>query len=305
MQAYRSDVIVIRSGGDIATGVIQKFWRAGFRVAVLETAAPLTIRRSVALSSAVRHGSHRVEDMCAVLADSAAGCFGLWNAGRIPVLVDPDMRSLEPLRPAALVDAIIAKRNTGMRRDLAPLTVALGPGFTAPDDVDCVVETMRGHHLGRLITRGAALPNTGIPGPLGGKTAERVIHAPVAGVVRHVRRLGDRVARDEPIFLIDDTPVHSRLDGTLRGLIEEGTVVRKGLKCADVDPRPEQDIDCHTISDKARALGGAALEACLMLAAQKGVALEFGRRKGGPRGPGRRETASSSQNKNPLAACRF
>lgn len=299
MQAYRSDVIVVRSGGDIATGIIQKFWRAGFRVAVLETAAPLTIRRTVALSTAVRHGSHRVEDMCAVLANNAASCFGLWSAGRIPVLVDPGMQSLGLLRPVALVDAIIAKRNTGMRRDLAPLTVALGPGFTAPDDVDCVVETMRGHHLGRLITQGAALPNTGVPGPLGGKAAERVIHAPVAGVVRHARVLGDRVAKDDIIFYIDDTPVRSRLNGTVRGLIEEGTEARKGLKCADVDPRAEEDIDCSTISDKARALGGAALEACLMLAAQRGIALEHGRRKSLLV----RRGAASSQSKNGQANC--
>lgn len=272
-EQYIANTIVVRSGGDIATGVIQKLWRSGFRVAILETASPLTIRRSVALSTAVRRQSHSVENMTAVLVPDAHACAGVWNSGNIPVLVDPSMESLSTLRPVVLVDAIIAKRNTGMHPGLAPITIALGPGFSAPEDVDCVVETMRGHYLGRLITRGMALPNTGIPGTLGGKSAERVVHAPVAGLVRHVRNLGDLVEKNEIIFTIDETPVLSRLRGTLRGLIEEDTMVRKGLKCADVDPRPANEVDCLTISDKARALGGAVLEACFMLAAEKGLAL--------------------------------
>ena len=270
---YSGDIIAVRSGGDIATGVIQKLWRAGFRVAVLETAEPLTIRRSVALSTAVRAKIHTVEDMTAVLATDMASCEAAWSSGCIPVLVDPAMHSLDVLRPIALVDAIIAKRNTGMHPGLAPITVALGPGFSAPEDVNCVVETMRGHNLGRLILRGMALPNTGVPGELGGKSAERVLHAPVAGMIRHVRSLGDRVEKDEILFTINDTPVRSRLTGTLRGLIEDGSMVRKGLKCADVDPRPADQVDWLTVSDKARALGGAVLEACFMLAARKGLPL--------------------------------
>ena len=266
--------VVVRSGGDIATGVVQKLWRAGLRVAVLETASPLTIRRNVALSTAVRENVCTVEDITAELVPDARSCGRTWNKGRVPVLVDPGMSSLALLHPIALVDAIIAKRNTGMRPGLAPITIALGPGFTAPDDVDCVVETMRGHCLGRLLTSGSALPNTGIPGPLGGKSAERVIHAPQAGLVRHIRALGDRVEKDEPLFTIDGLPVASRLAGTLRGLIADGTLVRKGLKCADVDPRPAEDVDWRTISDKARAIGGAVLEACFMLAGRKGLTLQ-------------------------------
>ena len=270
---YSGDIIVVRSGGDIATGVVQKLWRAGFRVAVLETAAPLTIRRSVALSTAVRAQSHTVEDMAAILVPDAASCETAWSSSCIPVLVDPAMHSLDVLRPVALVDAIIAKRNTGMHPALAPITVALGPGFSAPEDVHCVVETMRGHNLGRLILKGTALPNTGVPGELGGKSAERVLHAPVPGLLRHVRSLGDQVEKDEILFTINESPVRSRLSGTLRGLIEDGSVVRKGLKCADVDPRPADQVDWLTISDKARALGGAVLEAFFMLAARKGLTL--------------------------------
>lgn len=277
--AYARDCIVVRSGGDIATGVIQKLWRSGFRVAVLETAEPLTIRRSVALSSAVRKGVWVVEDMRAVLAPDIASCRTAWGFNSIPVLVDPGMKSLAALRPAVLIDAIIAKKNIGMRPSLAPITIALGPGFSAPQDVDCVIETCRGHYLGRLITDGSALPNTGVPGLLGGKSAERVVHAPAGGLVRHVRGLGDAVAENEVLFTIDGEPVRSRIAGTLRGLIEEGTRVRKGLKCADIDPRPAREVDCLTISDKARTLGGAVLEACFMLAARKGLA--FGPRQRG------------------------
>lgn len=264
------DCIVVRSGGDIATGVIQKLWRSGFCVAVLETAAPLTIRRSVALSSAVREGVWRVEDMRALLVRSADDCRAAWASGDIPVLVDPAMQSLAVLRPAVLVDAIIAKRNTGMRPDLAPVTIALGPGFTAPDDVDCVVETKRGDSLGLLITRGTALPNIGAQGLL----ADRIVRAPVAGRVRHVRSIGDRVAQGETLFFLDETPVPAPLGGTLRGLIAEGLSIRKGLKCADVDPRSAEEVRWQNISDKARCLGGAVLEACFAIARQKGVPLQ-------------------------------
>lgn len=258
-------VAVVRGGGDLATGVIQKLWRAGFRVAVLELPRPLVIRRTVALCVAVEDGFAQVEDMRARYAATPAQCPALWERGEIPVLVDPAGESLAVLRPTVLVDAILAKKNCGTRRDMAPVTIALGPGFAAPEDVDAVIETMRGHDLGRVIFSGRALPNTGVPGVLGGKSAERVIHAPVAGIVRHERTIGDRVARGDILFRIGDTAVPSPLDGTLRGLIAQGMDVPCGLKCADVDPREAEAVNCHTISDKARALGGAVLEASLYL----------------------------------------
>lgn len=275
LKRHAVDTVVIRSGGDIATGVVQKFSRAGFRVAVLELAAPFTIRRTAALSSAVRQGLWTVEDITAQLAASTRQCRSIWGEGRIPVLVDPEMKSLETLRPAILVDAIIAKRNTGVHPGLAPITIALGPGFKAPDDVDCVIETMRGHNLGRLVTCGEAMPNTGVPGDLGGKSRERVVYAPADGIVKHARRLGDRVEKGEVLFTVGGLPVKSHISGMLRGLIAEETVARKGLKCADVDPRRDGQTDCTGISDKARALGGAALEAGLMLAIRKRIALRL------------------------------
>ncbi len=270
---YSTDVIVVRGGGDLATGVVQKLWRAGFRVAVLEVPRPLAIRRNVAVCAAVTEGSVQVEDLHAHLAVDAAACRSIWRRNAVPVLVDPHCACLAQLRPAVLVDATIAKRNLGTHRGMAPITLALGPGFSAPEDVDAVIETMRGHDLGRLILTGAALPNTGVPGELGGKSAERVVRAPVTGTVRHVRHIGAQVRKGETLFLVDDTPVPSPLDGILRGLIADGMEVATGLKCADVDPRPPHMVNWHSISDKARSLGGAVLEACFYLARLNGIVL--------------------------------
>lgn len=261
---------VVRGGGDLATGVVQKLWRAGCQVAILETENPLAIRRTVALCTAVTESVAAVEDVTARLA-TVSQCEYLWRQGEIPVIVDPAGASLSELRPTVLVDAILAKRNLGTHHGMAPVTIALGPGFTAPDHVDAVIETMRGHDLGRLILRGAALPNTGIPGELGGVTARRVVHAPVAGAVTHIHKIGDRVALGEPLFTLDGIPVCSPLTGTLRGLIAAGLTIPAGLKCADVDPRPEREINCFTISDKARNLGGAVLEGALYLLRIKGI----------------------------------
>ncbi len=271
MKQGNAPVAVVRGGGDVATGVVQKLWRAGFCVAVLESASPTAIRRTVALSTAVEKGAYAVEDLHGVLVQSAADCKEAWQRGDIPVLVDETCEKSAVLRPLAVVDAIIAKCNIGMHTGLAPVTVALGPGFTAPRDADAVVETMRGHTLGRVITSGVAMPNTGVPGLLGGKTGERVVHAPAAGEVRHVAHLGDRVKVGDVLFTVGGEQALSPLEGTLRGLICEGITVKKGMKAADVDPRPEAEVDIYTISDKARAVGGAALEAVLLVARKKGL----------------------------------
>lgn len=165
----------------------------------------------------------------------------------------------------------MAKKNLGTNREMAPITIALGPGFVAPKDVDVVIETMRGHSLGKLIFEGAPLPNTGIPGILGGKSAERVIHSLNSGEVSLIRQIGDVVCVGEPLFTIDNKIVASPLNGTVRGLIADKSIVKKGLKCGDVDPRPFEEVDYMTISDKARAIGGAVLEASLFLGRKKGL----------------------------------
>jgi xanthine dehydrogenase accessory factor len=266
-------IIVVRGGGDIATGIVQKFHRSGFRLLVLETEKPSAIRRSVSLCQAVYSGYTEVEDISCRLIDSLADLDACYARNEVPVLVDPEGKSIIELKPAALIDAILAKRNMGTHRDMAPVTIGIGPGFCAPQNVSAVIETMRGHDLGRLILKGQALPNTGIPGDVGGKSSQRVIYAPSAGKVTHIRQIGDKVEAGEAICRISsivkaceessDIIVTAPFKGLLRGLISEGLEVPKGLKIADIDPR--LDVDCNTISDKARCIGGAALEAYLFL----------------------------------------
>lgn len=268
MEKLKETLIIVRGGGDIATGVIQKLVHAGFKVLVLETAQPLMIRRTVAFGSAVLKKRMQVEDLTAVCVEKEQ-IEDVWRDNHIPVVVDPTASLIEKLRPKIVVDAILAKKNLGTRKDMAPLTIALGPGFSAPDMVDVVVETMRGHRLGKLIFNGEPIPNTGTPGLIAGKGAERVIHAPVAGQIAHLTAIGDQVEVGQALFTIDDQPVYSPLAGTLRGLITDKMIVPKGLKVADVDPRAK--VDCFTISDKARAIGGAVLEAVMWQGSEKNI----------------------------------
>lgn len=263
-------LVVVRGAGDIATGSIQKLRRAGFRVLALEVERPSAIRRLAALSEACYNGRKTVEDVTAVRCADLTEALSVMAGGQVALLVDPEARCLESIHPAALVDAILAKRNLGTHRGMAPATVALGPGFSAGTDVDIVVETMRGHHLGRLIFEGPAIPNTGVPGLIAGAAEERVIHAPAEGVVQVRREIRDLVKTGERIAEIVTSdgrrvPVPASLTGVIRGMIPDGYAVPKGFKIADIDPRPEQVAFCDTISDKARCVGGGTLEAVLFL----------------------------------------
>jgi len=269
MTAYAfSQKIIVRGGGDLATGVVQKFFRAGFYVVILETSEPMAIRRSVALCEAAYDSIAQVEDItCRKIAgpEELESC---WQTGCVPLLVDPSAESIRVIQPAAVIDAILAKRNLGTNRGMADITIALGPGFCAGEDVDAVIETMRGHDLGRLILRGSARPNTGIPGDISGKSAQRVLYAPVSGTVIHKKRIGDLVECDEILFTVGEIQVRAPFTGLLRGLIREGTKAPKGMKVADIDPRT--NVDWRTVSDKARCLGGAALETYFYLKKRNG-----------------------------------
>ena len=272
----KKDLIVVRGAGDLATGTIHRQKKAGFRLLVLEAEHPAAIRRQVALSEAVYAGSARVEDVEAVRMDVDLAekknrkelleqeMERIWKKDGVPVLVDPAGLSIAALRPAVVVDAILAKKNLGTTKEMAPLVIALGPGFTAGEDVDVVIETKRGHNLGRVIRSGSAVPNTGIPGIIGGYGKERVMHAQAEGILRNVASIGDIVEARAVIAEIETengtVPVEASLSGLLRGLIRDGYPVTKGFKIADIDPRKEELQNCFTISDKARCIAGSVLE---------------------------------------------
>lgn len=260
--------IIVRGGGDIATGIIHSLHCSGFKVLVLETGRPTTIRRSVAVSSAVHQKKCKVETMYAELAENIEEVEKIWNKNRIPVLIDENADSLSYFHPEILIDAVLAKKNLGTKRSMAKFTIGVGPGFEAKKDVDVVIETMRGHKLGRIIEKGCALANTGIPGLIAGHDKDRVVHSPATGTIKVIKDITSRVEEKEIIALIQDKNkgeinVPSPISGVVRGMISDGFFVNRGLKIADIDPRNINTEDCYTISDKARCIGGSCLEAVM------------------------------------------
>ena len=294
-------LIICRGAGDLATGIIHRLHRAGHRVIALETDYPAAIRRQVSFCEAVYDGSAAVEGVTARLVpalndaetdtetysgindtpaahivsekwDSSA-IKAVLEAGEVPLLIDPKGESIALLRPDVVVDAIIAKKNLGTTINMAPLVIGVGPGFTAGNDVHLVIESMRGHNLARIITDGMAQPNTGVPGNIAGFTSERVIHAPAAGYIHDVRKIGDIVQKGDEIARIypdkesydnalsEYVPVNATITGIIRGLIREGYYFMEGFKIADIDPRESELSNCFTISDKARSIAGSVLEA--------------------------------------------
>jgi xanthine dehydrogenase accessory factor len=234
---------------------------------------PTVVRRTVSLAEAMYEGRATVEDVEGVRVEDLGEVADVLAGGAVPVIVDPEGSSVPRLRPSLLVDAIMAKRNLGTRISDAPAVVALGPGFVAGRDVHAVVETKRGHTLGRVITAGEALANTGVPGEIGGRAEERLLRAPVPGIFVGSREIGDRLERDEIVGYVGETAVYARIEGLLRGLLHPGLEVTTGLKLGDVDPRgmPEH---CHLVSDKALAVAGGVLEAaCALLGLLPGTCI--------------------------------
>ena len=257
-------LVIIRGAGDIATGITLRLWRAGVRTVLTDLAQPTAIRRTAAFSQAIVHGTAEVEGVAAERADSPAGALALLEKGVIPVLADPEGACIPGLKPAGVVDAILAKRNLGTRITDAPVVIGVGPGFTAGVDCHAVVETMRGHYLGRAIYDGSAQPNTGIPGLIGGFAGERVLRAPADGIFHQLLEIGAQVKQGDIAAEVAGEPMACTLDGVLRGILPEGTPVRKGMKSGDIDPRCEI-AHCYCASDKALAVGGGVLEALLCL----------------------------------------
>lgn len=269
------NLIIVRGGGDIATGTISRLYNAGFPVLILEIAYPSAIRRNVAFSEAVYQGTQTIEGITCYLAKDFEQAIQYLNEEKLTMLIDPSADAVASIHPLAVVDAILAKKNLGTSKDMAPITIALGPGFCAGADVDAVIETKRGHNLGRIIYEGPAAPNTGIPGNIEGYSKERVIHSPAKGILKNVCHITDTVTKGQTIAVIetenDTIPVLATMDGLLRGLIRDEFPVTEGFKIADIDPRLDQYNNCFTISDKARSVAGGVLEALLHLKKEKNL----------------------------------
>ena len=253
---------LIRGAGDIASGAAMRLWRCGIDVVMTDLARPTAIRRTVAFSNAIVHGETTVEGLRAVRAENAAEAKKLLREGSLPVLTDPECACREELAPDALVDAILAKQNLGTRITDAPVVIGVGPGFCAGKDCHAVIETMRGHTLGRVIRSGEPIPNTNIPGLIGGFTGERVLRAPDDGIFHQLADIGARVQAGDVVGEVNGKPMACTIAGVIRGMLADGTPVYKGMKSGDVDPRGELSY-CYTASDKAIAIGGGVLQAIL------------------------------------------
>ena len=271
-------LIVIKGAGDLASGIALRLRHAGFDIAMTEIAEPLSVRRTVCFSQAVYSGSCEVEDLTAVLVKNEGEMQAAFAKGQIAVFIDPAAQIVRQFRPAAVVDAIMAKKNTGTAITDAPSVIGIGPGFTAGIDCHAIVETKRGHTLGRVITSGSALPNTGVPGDIAGFTTERLLRSPADGVFEALVSIADVVKKGDTVAMVhgksgssgdkESLPVKADMDGMIRGLLPSGIFVKQGIKAGDIDPRCERS-HCFTVSDKALAIGGGVLEAVVQITNKK------------------------------------
>jgi len=254
--------IWIRGAGDLATGIALRLYRSGFDIVMSDIAVPTTVRRTVAFSPAVYTGEASVEGITGKLCENISMIDTVMESGCIPVIVDPSGEIMKEYKPDVIVDAIIAKTNIGTKITDADIVIGVGPGFNAGVDCHAVVETKRGHNLGRVLWSGSAYPNTGVPGNIGGYTVERIIRATADGIFSAKVNIGDYVKAGDLLAYCDETPVYANIDGIVRGLLQDGVKVKTGMKSGDVDPRAEREY-CFTVSDKASAIGGGVLEAIL------------------------------------------
>ena len=252
--------VLIKGAGDLATGIACRLYACGYQIIMTELAVPATVRRTVAFSRAVYEGEAEVEGVTALRAEHPREIRKIHEQGKVAVIVDPEVKHLEEYEADVVVDAILAKRNTGTSIGDAPLVIGAGPGFEAGKDCHFVIETQRGHYLGRVIRSGLAIPNTGIPGEVGGYSVERLIRASAAGSFTAKAAIGDRVEQGDLVALCGSEPVYARMSGMIRGMLQDGVQVYEGMKCGDIDARCDKEY-CYTISDKARAVGGGVLEA--------------------------------------------
>jgi len=256
-------IVLVRGAGELASGVAHRLHHCHFQVCLTEVERPVAVRRAVAFSEAVYDTEKEVDGVAARLVQSAGELPGVWEEGKLPLIIDPQAKIKQAIKPDILIDAIVAKKNLGTKITDAPLVIGLGPGFEAGKDVHMVIETNRGHNLGRVIMQGEAEPNTGIPGEIAGISASRVIRASRVGQFDAIKNIGDHVQEHEIVAFVDGTPVEALIGGVIRGLLRDGTMVHQGMKAGDIDPRGIRE-NCYTISDKARAIAGGVLEAILL-----------------------------------------
>ena len=261
-------LVCIKGAGDLASGIALRLHRSKIDVVMTDLPVPTAVRRTVAFSEAIRLGRTMVEEVCAERADDLEEVRSCINRGVIPVVADPDGAVIRDIKPEVVIDAILAKRNLGTEMSDAPLVIGVGPGFTAGTDCHAVVETKRGHTLGRVIREGSAIPNTGVPGNIGGQTVKRLITASADGIFHPEKDIGDSVKEGDRVANVDGEPVYAQTDGMIRGMLQDGVEVTKGMKSGDVDPRGTT-VDYMKVSDKALAIGGGVLEAILSYAGDR------------------------------------
>lgn len=254
--------ILIKGAGDLASGIAWRLQRAGFPIIMTEIEKPLTVRLTVSYSNAVYENEVNIEGIKGKLVNNYQEAQEVIAQDKIAVIVDENADIVKEYKPDIIIDAIMAKKNINTKIDDAPIVIAVGPGFTAKKDCDYVIETKRGHFLGKVIEDGSAIKNTGVPGNIGGYTVERIIRANGEGVFKSVVKIGDFVKKGDIVAYVDDKEVTALIDGIVRGMLHDGIIVTDKMKCGDIDPRAEQS-HCFSISDKSRAIGGGALEAVL------------------------------------------
>lgn len=257
-------MVLIKGAGDLATGIAYRLKKSGFDVVMTEIHKPTTVRRTVAFSQAAFDNEIAIEGIKGIKVNNINEIYEEIREGNIPIIIDEKAEVIKELRPDVVVDAIIAKKNLGTSIEDAPIVIGVGPGFEAKVDCHLVVETKRGHYLGKVIEEGSAIPNTGVPGNIGGYTKERIIRASSNGKIKPVVAIGDFVKKGDIVAYIDGIEVLAEIDGIVRGMLQEGIEVFKGMKSGDIDPRCEKD-HCFTISDKARSIGGGVLEAIMYM----------------------------------------
>lgn len=257
---FKHILVLVIGGGDLASGVIYRLHKVGFSVAVTELEAPLFVRRAVSYGEAIYQGQVTVDGITAQHAKTPEQILPILKQNQIPVIADPQGDMIRQLKPSVIVDARMHKSNLGIAQQDAPLVIGLGPGFHAGQDVHAVIETMRGHTLGRVIWDGSPAPDTGEPGSVKGITHTRVLRAPAAGHVQPQYAIGEHIAQGAVIGHVNDKPIVAAFDGVLRGIVHPNVWVHEGMKIGDLDPRGNREA-CFTISDKSLAIGGGVLEA--------------------------------------------